>query len=125
MANVEIVRTKKQLERALDNEADYIVIKNQELADHVQTVNTASKAALTAVLGGSALALTNSWNPLGWGAAAITALTGGSLALAIIALGLGVVLIWAIYKNYRIKAKGKVTLPDGTEVEGELVLERT
>jgi hypothetical protein len=44
--------------------------------------------------------------------------------LAIIELGLGATLICAIYNNYSIKAKGKVTMPDGTVVEGDVVLEK-
>lgn len=124
MSNYAVVSTKKELEQALERRVEKIIITDPDLARNIQSVKFASKAALTAAIAGIAVAATNFWNPVGWGAGFVGAIAGGSTMVAIIALGLGAALVWVIYNDYDIKAKGKVKMQDGTEIEGELILEK-
>jgi len=119
-----IVYKKKDLEIALENKVDKIIIKDPDLARSVLTINTASKSAITAAIAGLGLAATNFWNPLGWASGFLGAVAGGSIIYCIIALGLSAALIYAIHNEYSIKAKGKVTMPDGTIIEGDVILEK-
>ena len=50
--------------------------------------------------------------------------TGGTIA-AIIGIGLAMsaTLIWALYNNYNVNISGKFTDKDGSEYEGEIILE--
>ena len=77
-----------------------------------------------AAIGGVGVGATNFWNPIGWGAGAVGLVAGGSTLIAIVALGVGATLIYAIYNGYSIKGKTKVTTPDGTVYEAEVVMER-
>lgn len=124
MRNYAVVSTKKELEQALDRKVDKIIVTDADLARNIKNVKLASKAALTAAIAGIGVAATNFWNPVGWSAGLVGAVAGGSTMVAIVALGLGVALVWVIYNDYSIKAKGKVKMPDGTEVEGEIILEK-
>ena len=124
MNNYAVVNTKSELKLALENKTKQILITNPDLASNIRTVKTASYVALTAAVGGLSVAATNFWNPIGWGAGAVGLVAGGSTLTAIIALGVGVTLIYAIYNGYSIKGKGKVKLPDGTECEAEIILEK-
>lgn len=124
MSNYAIVSTKKELEQALERKADKIIVTDPDLARNIRAVKFASKAALTAAIAGIAVATTNFWNPVGWSAGLVGAAAGGSSMIAIFALGLGAALVWVIYNDYNIKVKGKVKMPDGTEIEGELILEK-
>ena len=124
MNNYAVVSTKKELEQALERKVDRIIVTNPDLARNIRTVKFASKAALTTAVAGLAVAATNFWNPIGWGAGIVGAVAGGTTMFAVVALGIGAALIWVIYNNYDIKAKAKVKLPDGTEIEGELILEK-
>lgn len=124
MASYAIVSTKSQLEQALKDNVDKIIVTNPDLAQNIKVVKFATKATLTTAIAGAAVAATNFWNPIGWGAGAVGIVAGGSSMAAIIALGLGATLIFLIYNSYDIKAKGKVKMPDGTEVEGEIILEK-
>lgn len=124
MNSYAVVSTKNELKLALDRKVSKIIVTDPELARNIKNVKLASKAALAAALAGLGLAATNFWNPVGWSAGLVGAVAGGSTMVAIVALGLGAALVWVIYNDYNIKAKGKVKLPDGTEVEGEIILEK-
>lgn len=124
MNSYAVVSTKRELEQALARKTDKIIITDPELARNIKNVKLASKAALITALAGVGLAATNFWNPVGWSAGLVGAVAGGSTMVAIVALGLGAALVWVIYNDYNIKAKGKVKMPDGTEVEGEIILEK-
>ena len=124
MSNYAVVSTKKELEQALERKADKIIVTDPDLARNIRTIKFASKAALTAAIAGITVAATNFWNFVGWGAGVVGVVAGGSTMVAIVALGLGA-LVFVIYNDYNIKAKGKVKMPDGTEVEGEIILEKS
>jgi len=124
MGRYAIVSTKSELEKALQSEFDQIIVTDSDLASNIKTVKTASYVALVAAIGAIGVASTNFWNPIGWGAGAVGLASSGTIIFAVIALGLGATLIYAIYYNYNIKAGGKITLPDGTIVEAELVLDK-
>ena len=119
-----IVSTKKELAVALKRQVDTILIANPDLAGNIKIIKSASNVALVAAIAATGVAATNFWNPVGWGAGIVGITTGGTITIALIALGLGATLIWAIYNNYDIKAGGKITLPDGTVIEGEIILEK-
>lgn len=124
MTSYAIVSNKKELEQALDRKVDKIIVTDPDLAKNIKNVKLASKAALLAAIAGVGVAATNFWNPVGWSAGLVGAVAGGSTMVAIVALGLGAALVWIIYNDYDIKAKGKVKMPNGTEVEGEIILEK-
>ncbi|SDY36209.1 hypothetical protein [Nitrosomonas sp. Nm33] len=124
MSNYAIVSTKQELEKALERKIDMIIVTDPELARNIKNVKYASRAALTTAIAAIGVAATNFWNPVGWSAGFVGAVAGGSTIAAIVALGLGASLIWGIYNDYNIKAKGKITMPYGTEVEGEIILEK-
>ena len=116
MSNPTFVRSKSELKQALKRKDKEIIIVNEELAKNVKIVRGASKAALTVAVTGSAIALTNSWNPIGWGAAGITAVSSSTLVVAILALGLGV-LIWVLVNDYDLtfETGGEYTDSDGNK----------
>lgn len=124
MDDYAVVSTKGELKRAVERETRQIIITNPDLASNIRTVKTASKAALVTAIGAAGVAATNFWNPVGWGAGAVGLVAGGSTLTAIIALGVGATLIYAIYNGYSIKGTTKVKTPDGTEYEAELVMEK-
>lgn len=103
------VSTKEDLKNALNNKNEEILITNEKLAGNVKTISYASKAAITAALAGVGITATNFWNPIGLGAAGITAITAISswtLILTIIALGLGASLIWILWNDYDFSFEG-------------------
>jgi predicted phage tail protein len=122
--NYAVVSTKKELEQALERKVDKIIVTDPDLARNIRTVKSASKVALTAAIGAVTVAATNFWNPVGLGAGLFGAVASGSIITAIILLGLGMALVWVIYNEYKIVVKGKVKMPDGTVIEGEIVLEK-
>lgn len=124
MNDYAVVHTKDELKRALEQEVQQIIITNPDLASNIRTVKTASKLALGAAIGGAGIAATNFWNPVGWGAGAVGLVAGGSTLTAIITLGVGATLIYAMYNGYSIKGKTKVKTPDGSEYEAEIVMEK-
>jgi len=124
MDDYAVVNTKEELKRAVERETRQIIITNSDLASNIKTVKTASKAALGVAIGAAGIAATNFWNPVGWGAGAVGLVAGGSTLTAIIALGVGATLIYAIYNGYSIKGKTKVKTTDGTEYEAEIVMEK-
>lgn len=124
MSSYAVVSSKSELERALERKVDSIVITDSDLAGRVRTVKTASRAALVAAIAAVGVAAVNFWNPIGWGVGFVGLTTGSTIVIALAVLGLGATLIWALYNDYNITAGGKVTLPDGTVVEGELVLKK-
>lgn len=124
MSDYAVVSTKEELKRAVERETRQIIITDPKLASNIKTVKTASTAALATAIGAAGVAATNFWNPVGWGAGAVGLVAGGSTLTAIIALGVGATLIYAIYNGYSIKGKTKVKTPDGTEYEAEIVMEK-
>lgn len=88
-------------------------------------LKSASRVALTAAAAGLGFAATNFWIPVGLSAGVVGVVAGGSTTTVILSLSLGTALLWAIYNDYNIKAKGKLVMLDGTEFEGGLILERT
>ena len=119
-----VVRTKVQLKQALDSETRNIIVADEGLARNIKAVKYASKAGLALAVGSAGIAATNFWNPVGLTAGLVGAVSSGTLITAIIALGIGATLIWAIYNDYSIKVKGKYTCSDGNTYEGEIILER-
>jgi hypothetical protein len=124
MKDYAVVNTKAELKHALEEKVQKIIVTNSDLASNIRTVKTASNIALAAAVGGMGVAAVNFWNPIGWGAGAVGIIAGGSTLTAIVALGVGATLIYAIYNGYSIKGKGKVKTLDGTEYEAEIVLEK-
>lgn len=124
MKNYAIVSSKEELKQALQRNVEEIVVINSSLAKNIKIVKYSSRAAMMAVTVGAGVAATNFWNPVGLTAGVAAFAVGGSSLTAIVVLGVGSVLIFALYNNYDIEAKGKVKMPDGSEVEGELVLRR-
>lgn len=134
MTSTVLVSSKEELKQAINDKVERIVITDAALATHIRVVKTSSKwvlAAAIAAVVGTGVAVTNFWNPAGWvGGAAAGAVTMGlgaadaTLITAIVVLGLSATILYAIYSNYDVKGSGKVTLPDGTEFEGGLTMER-
>ena len=124
MASIAVVATKKELEQALARKTQKIVITDADIASNVKIVKAASQAGLVGTIAAAGVAVTNFWNPIGWTAGLAGAVSGGTIITALVVLGLSATLIWAIYNEYDIKAGGKVTLPDGTVVQGEMVLQK-
>lgn len=124
MSDVSIVNSKDELKAAIKRGDSTIVIQDSSLADNIKMVKMASKVALGVAIAGAGVAATNFWNPVGWVSGVASLAVSGSLVWALAALGLSATLIWLIYNDYTIKGKGKVKLPDGTEVEGEIILEK-
>lgn len=124
MKNYAIVSSKEELKQALQRNVEEIVVINSSLAKNIKIVKYSSRAAMVAATVGAGVAATNFWNPVGLTAGVAAFAVGGSSLTAIVVLGVGSVLIFALYNNYDIEVKGKVKMPDGSEVEGELVLRR-
>jgi len=124
MEEYAVVNSKDELKCALEQEVQQIIITNPRLASSIRTVKAASKVALVAAIGGVGVAATNFWNPVGWGAGVFGVVAGGSTLTAVLALGIGATLIYAIYNGYSIKAKCKVKTIDGKEYEAEMVMEK-
>ena len=119
-----VVSTKKELKQALERKVDKIIVTDPDLARNIRTIKSASNTALTAAIGAVTVAATNFWNPVGLGAGLFGAVAGSSIIIAILFLGLALTLIWVIYNDYKIVVKGKIEMPDGTEIEGEIILEK-
>lgn len=98
-----VVTTKAQLKAALEAKTDEIIIQNPTLAKHVRLVKAASRGALLAAIASAGIAVTNAWNPLGWGAGVVGVVSGGTLITALVMLGLGAALVWIIYNDYSIE----------------------
>jgi len=123
MNSVVYVNSKQQLKDAIESGADTIHILNPEVAKNIKVVKGASKAALVAGIASAGIAATNFWNPIGWGAAIASAAISSTVIIAILFFG-SAVLIWAIYNDYKIIGKRKVTRSDGTVEEVEVTLEK-
>lgn len=120
-----IVKTKEELKKAIEDNAGYIIVKDKKLATNIKRVKVASKATLAIAIGSAGVAATNFWNPVGIASGVVgIASTGGTIA-AIIGIGLAMsaTLIWALYNNYNVNISGKFTDKDGSEYEGEIILE--
>ncbi|GAA5192724.1 hypothetical protein [Ferrimonas gelatinilytica] len=125
MYDIAYVYTSSELESALKGSYDYIVIQDSGLASNISIITGASKAAIAAAIAAAGVAASNFWNPVGWGVGIVGSAVGSKLTIAVVVLiwALGVTLIYAIANDYRVKGKGRIVLPDGTEVDGELILE--
>jgi len=121
MSDVSIVNSRKELKAAIKRGASTIVVQDSSLAGHIKTVKMASKTALSSAIVAAAVLTINFWNPIGWMAGVAL---GSSLVFALLSLRLNATLIWLIYGKYTIQGKGKVKLPDGTEVEGKNILKK-
>ena len=99
MSDYAVVNSKEELKRALKFEINQIIITDSTLASNINIVKETSKVALVVTLGGMGVATTNFWNPIGWGAGAVGLVASGSTLTAIIALGVGATLIYAIYNQ--------------------------
>jgi hypothetical protein len=124
MSDYAVVTNKEELKRAVENKTRQIIITNSALASNIRTIKTASRAALAIAITAAGVAATNFWNPVGWGAGTVGLVATSSTLTAIIALGVGATFVYAIYNGYSIKGKGRVTTPDGTEYEAEIVMEK-
>lgn len=124
MAVVRYVNTRAELKQAIEDRPDLIIIKDKRLAKDVSTILAASDVALGAAIVTVTTALAMSWNPIGWGLglAAVSAggVLAGAVAFLVVTLGLGI--LWALWKGWKITAKGKVTI-NGVVYEGEVILE--
>lgn len=104
-----VVTTKRELKEALKSKAPRIEIRDRELVKHVQRIKMANKAGILAVAGAAGVAAYNWWNPVGWTSGVVlgftaTTTSGGAAATGAYALGIGGVLLIALYKDYDIKA---------------------
>lgn len=127
MPDIKYVSTREELKTALQAQTDYIVVTDARLARNITIVKTASGAALAAAIASAGIGVTMCWNPLGWAGTALVVTVSGALVVAVVFLVvvLGIGLLWALHKNYKVVAKGRVKLPNGIEVEGEIILQPT
>ena len=105
------VTTKQELEAAKNKNIKEIIVKG-ELADKlirsrkIARLGTASIAVITAaVAGGAALAPATGGLSVGVGAVGVTAAaaaTGTSIATIIAASAIGITLVVAVFKNYKV-----------------------
>ena len=105
------VTTKQELEAAMNKRIKEIIVKG-ELADKlnrsrkIARLGTASIAVITAAVAGSAaLVPATGGLSLGVGAVGVTAAaaaTGTSVATIIAASALGITLVLAVFKNYKV-----------------------
>jgi predicted cation transporter len=126
MANIHYVNSRDKLKKAIENQIEYISIKDQELGKHVSNVKKASKAVIAATMVGSGVACTMWWNPIGWLGGLTTVTVGASVAAGITYLIhiLGVDSFLGLYKGYKIIGQRIAKLDDNTVVEGELILQK-
>lgn len=134
-ANYRIVTTEAELKNAVKEKIQRIVITDKSLASTVEKIKRASRIAVAAAPGGVAALFLDParwmdiwiWGPIGvaqrvtgwWADKAIE-----GAAVNAIAIALGAAVVWAIKEHYHMEPSMKVTLPDGTIVDSELVLER-
>lgn len=124
MKNCIVVYSSAQLKQAIESEHHLICVTDGELAENVLDLMSWSKIAISVFVGIGGVAAFNAWNPLGWGSTTLGLVAAGSRVQTIVALGMSLALIYALYSNYRIKGNGKVKLEDGSEISGELILEK-
>lgn len=124
MSESVFVSTKKELERALENKVEKIVVIDPKIAKNIQLVKKTPKVALTAAIATLGIAVTNFWNPVGLTAGFVGAVTGGTVVTALIFLGIGAAYVWAIYNDYDIKAERKVIDANGVERADSIVLSK-
>ncbi|WP_290654106.1 hypothetical protein [Idiomarina sp.] len=124
MSNVTVVRTKSELENAIERQDRTIAVQSASLADDIETIKSASSAAILTASGAVGVFVTNFWNPVGWGSGVVAAISGGSLVSALVAIGLSATLLFAIYNDYSINGRTEVRLAGGNSVKADLVLER-
>lgn len=122
MSSHVIVSNKADLKKAIENKIDQIIITDSALAQNIKVLKYSSRFALGLAIAGTGVAVTNFWNPVGLTAGVAAFAVTGSTTTAMILLGVGATALYAIYNNYDIKGKCKVKLPNGVEVEAEMVL---
>ena len=125
MPNQVAVSSRAELKNAIASGAEEIVITDQQLGRTVYAVAKASRPALVAAVAAVAGGVAMSWNPIGWGFAAVGAATSGYLitAVAFLIVVLGVSILYALNKNYNVENKVKVEIP-GFKFENVTVLKR-
>ena len=134
-ANYRIITTEAELKNAVKEKIQRIIITDKTLAAEVKEIKGCSIIAIAAAPGGIAAIF---WDPARWlelwpwglvGAAQrvtgwwVDKASEGAKVDAIV-ISLGAAIVWAINLRYRQEQSMKVTLPDGTIVDSELVLER-
>ncbi|MGB8194588.1 MAG: hypothetical protein WCF67_21835 [Chitinophagaceae bacterium] len=124
MSSIKYVSTREELKSALEKKYDYIIITDKSLAGYVSVIKNAKEGVLTAAIVATAGAVTMWWNPIGWASGVVALTTGGALTLAVafLIVALGVAVLWALYREWNIAARGTFKLPDGTTVTGEIIL---
>ncbi|WP_319780058.1 hypothetical protein [Maridesulfovibrio sp.] len=116
-----VVRTKDELEQAMDEKAPVIVVQGELAEDLNKGMKLSSASAVTLGLLGAALAAVPFTGGLSLLAAApIAAMTGLEIALIVAVAALGLALVLTVLKDYK---KASFTRK-GPEGETELVLER-
>ncbi|MDG4720070.1 MULTISPECIES: hypothetical protein [Thalassospira] len=118
-----IVESSGQLKQAMETDAETVIITNEKVADGVRRLSLVKKAAVVAAIGGAGVAAVNAWNPIGWGAAALTAVSGGSILWAVALVGGGTIAL-AILNGYQVENKTETILPDGTIIKNTLNLRK-
>jgi len=108
---VRTVRTKDQLDAAIREKADFIVIKDKKLGKRVRKLLSSKKLVAVVAAGGGAAGLASLAVPLTW-------------PIWVVILAIGAAIVYRLVVDYRVKARGRVTLPGGIEAEGEVILER-
>jgi len=124
MINYAVVKTKKDLKRAVEGNVDQIIVINSRLASNIKVVKATSKSALVVAVCSVLVTATNFWNPVGWGAGAVGVAVSSSVVTAITVLGVSAAVIYAIHSDYTIEGKTKIKTGDGTEYEGEIILRK-
>lgn len=114
MSEPVFVSSRVELNRALKQRYAEILITDSKLANQVKVVSYASKSAIGIVLAGSGVVAVSWWNPIGWTAAGVTAITSGSLFAAIAALGIGASLVWVLWNDYDFSFEGGTEYTDPT-----------
>ena len=114
-----------ELKKAMASGAKEIVITDEKLGKMVSIVTKASVPALVAAVAAVAGSASMSWNPIGWGVAAVGTAVSGPLiaAVAFLIVVIGVSMLYALKKDYDVENKVKVELP-GFKFENATVLKR-
>lgn len=119
------VRSSRGLRRALRLDGvRYIVVQSPGLAKRIRLVKQAPKALIAAVIAGAAA--TAMAPPLGIAGltAALTFKGAVGISIIVMAVGIGLVSLVALYKGYDVIKSSEVALPDGTTLRGKLILKR-
>jgi hypothetical protein len=104
-----------------------MVITDRALAARILVLMSAPKFAVALAIAGTASLGLAFINPIaGSTPLPVMLVSGKALTAAVIflVLAIGVALVWALYKEWKVVARGKARFPDGTELSGEIILEK-